>query len=67
MILDVEDVRSLIEGALKNQAKGFSEAQLIALAEIIDHKITEALGKHLEEYEHSEKPITQQEIEEDSR
>ena len=45
----------------------FTEAQEIAIKEMIDRKVAEAIDKLLEEYDIREKPLTSFECEEDSR
>jgi len=55
MILSAEELQKIIK-----LLKELNEASETATKELIDRKITEALDQHLEDYEHKEKPATEE-------
>jgi len=55
MILSAEELQKIIK-----LLKELNEASETAIKELIDRKITEALDQHLEDYEHKEKPATEE-------
>jgi hypothetical protein len=54
MILSAEELQKIIK-----LLKELNEASEIAIKELIDRKIAEAIDQHLEDYEHKEKPATE--------
>jgi hypothetical protein len=55
MILSAEELQKIIK-----LLKELNEASEIAIKELIDRKIAEAIDQHLEDYEHKEKPATEE-------
>jgi len=55
MILSAEELQKIIK-----LLKELNEASETATKELIDRKIAEALDQHLEDYEHKEKPATEE-------
>jgi len=55
MILSAEELQKIIK-----LLKELNEASETAIKELIDRKIAEALDQHLEDYEHKEKPATEE-------
>ena len=55
MILSAEEFQKIIK-----LLKELNEASETAIKEFIDRKIAEALDQHLEDYEHKEKPATEE-------
>lgn len=55
MILSAEEFQKIIK-----LLKELSESSETAIKELIDRKIAEALDQHLEDYEHKEKPATEE-------
>ena len=55
MILSAEEFQKIIR-----LLKELNEASETAIKELIDRKIAEALDQHLEDYEHKEKPATEE-------
>jgi len=55
MILSAEELQKIIR-----LLKELNEASETATKELIDRKIAEALDQHMEDYEHKEKPATEE-------
>jgi|GEM_PF-4820899 len=55
MIGSAEELQKIIK-----LLKELDEASEIAIKELIDRKIAEAIDQHLEDYEHKEKPATEE-------
>ena len=55
MILSAEELQKIIK-----LLKELNESSETAIKELIDRKIAEALDQHLEDYEHEEKPATEE-------
>jgi len=55
MILSAEELQKIIK-----LLKELNEASETATKELIDRKIAEALDQHLEDYDHKEKPATEE-------
>jgi len=55
MILSAEELQKIIK-----LLKELNEASEIAIKELIDRKIAEAMDQHLEDYEHEEKLATEE-------
>jgi hypothetical protein len=55
MILSAEELQKIVK-----LLKELNEASEIAIKELIDRKIAEAIDQHLEDYEHKEKPATEE-------
>jgi hypothetical protein len=55
MILSAEELQKIIKLLTE-----LNEASETAIKELIDRKIAEALDQHLEDYEHKEKPATEE-------
>jgi len=55
MILSAEEFQKIIKLLTE-----LNEASETAIKEFIDRKIAEALDQHLEDYEHKEKPATEE-------
>jgi hypothetical protein len=55
MILSAEELQKIIK-----LLKELNEASEIAIKELINRKIAEAIDQHLEDYEHKEKPATEE-------
>jgi len=55
MILSAEELQKIVK-----LLKELNEASETAIKELIDRKIAEALDQHLEDYEHKEKPATEE-------
>jgi hypothetical protein len=55
MILSAEELQKIIRLLTE-----LNEASETAIKELIDRKIAEALDQHLEDYEHKEKPATEE-------
>jgi hypothetical protein len=55
MILSAEELQKIIK-----LLKELNEASEIAIKELIDRKIAEAIDQHLEDYKHKEKPATEE-------
>jgi hypothetical protein len=61
MILSAEELQKTVTHLFK-LLKELNEASETAIKELIDRKIAEALDQHLEEYEHKEKPATEEDL-----
>lgn len=55
MILSAEELQKIIK-----LLKELNEASETAIKELVDRKIAEAIDQHLEDYEHKEKPATEE-------
>jgi len=55
MILSAEELQKIIRLLTE-----LNEASETAIKEFIDRKIAEALDQHLEDYDHKEKPATEE-------
>ena len=55
MILSAEELQKIIK-----LLKELNETSETAIKELIDRKIAEAIDQHLEDYEHKEKPATEE-------
>jgi len=59
MILSAEELQKTIQLLFKMFME-LNEASEIAIKELIDNKIAEALDQHLEDYEHKENPAIEE-------
>jgi hypothetical protein len=57
MIISPEDFQKVVKLLME-----LNQAYEIALKELIEKKISEALEKHLDEYEHTEKAMLEEEM-----
>ena len=55
MILSAEELQKIIK-----LLKELNETSETAIKELVDRKIAEAIDQHLEDYEHKEKPATEE-------
>jgi len=55
MILSAEELQKIVK-----LLKELNEASETAIKELVDRKIAEAIDQHLEDYEHKEKPATEE-------
>jgi len=55
MTLSAEELQKIIKLLTE-----LNESSEIAIKELIDRKIAEAIDQHLEDYEHKEKPATEE-------
>jgi hypothetical protein len=58
MILSAEELQKTVKLLFKLLTE-LNEASEIAVKELVDREIAEALDQHLEDYEHKEKPSTE--------
>jgi glycerol-3-phosphate O-acyltransferase len=59
MILSAEELHKTVKLLLK-LLNELNESAETAIKELIDRKIAEAIDQHLEDYEHKEKPATEE-------
>ncbi|MEJ5327097.1 MAG: hypothetical protein WHU54_02445 [Candidatus Bathyarchaeia archaeon] len=55
MILSAEELQKIVK-----LLKELNETSETAIKELVDRKIAEAIDQHLEDYEHKEKPATEE-------